>query len=118
MSKKTVPYREFKLSKWNLFRNYYRSGGFRLNFRKTHLFSRKGMKTHAILSTKDLGELIKKRRRQLGLKQPELALVSGTGIRFISDLENGKETCRLGLSLGVLSTLGLRISVTVPSSSE
>ena len=89
-----------------------------MNFRETHLFSRKGMKTHAILSTKELGELIKKRRRQLRLKQPELALVSGTGIRFISDLENGKETCRLGLSLRVLSTLGLRISVTAPSSSE
>jgi len=76
------------------------------------------MKTHAILSTKELGELIKKRRRQLRLKQPELALVSGTGIRFISDLENGKENCRLGLSLRVLSTLGLRISVTGPSSSS
>ena len=87
-----------------------------MNFRKTHLFSRKGMKIHAILSAKDLGELIKKRRRQLRLKQPELALVSGTGIRFISDLENGKETCRLGLSLRVLSTLGLRISVTASSS--
>jgi y4mF family transcriptional regulator len=105
-------------SKGSLFCNYYRSGGFRLNFRKTHLFFPLGMKTHAILSTKELGELIKKRRRQLRLKQPELALVSGTGIRFISDLENGKETCRLGLSLRVLSTLGLRISVTAPSASE
>ena len=87
-----------------------------MNFRKIRLFSRKGMKTNVILSTKELGELIKKRRRQLRLKQPELALVSGTGIRFISDLENGKENCRLGLSLRVLSTLGLRISVTAPSS--
>ena len=114
----TVPYREYKLSKGNFFYNYYRSGGSRLNFRKIRLFSRKGMKTNVILSTKELGELIKKRRRQLRLKQPELALVSGTGIRFISDLENGKETCRLGLSLRVLSNLGLRISVTDPSSSQ
>lgn len=76
------------------------------------------MKIHAILSTKELGELIKKRRRELKLKQPELAMVSGTGIRFISDLENGKETCRLGMSLRVLATLGLRISVSDPSASE
>jgi len=76
------------------------------------------MKSNTILSPKELGNLIKKRRRQLKLKQPELALVSGTGIRFISDLENGKENCRLGLSLRVLSTLGLQILVADPSSSE
>ncbi len=74
------------------------------------------MKSTPLLSPTELGSLIKKRRRQLKLKQPDLALASGTGVRFISDLENGKETCQIGLSLKVLSTLGLRLSVTDPSS--
>ncbi|MEY5026023.1 MAG: hypothetical protein RLZZ244_1551 [Verrucomicrobiota bacterium] len=74
------------------------------------------MKSTPLLSPTELGSLIKKRRRQLRLKQPDLALASGTGVRFISDLENGKETCQIGLSLKVLSTLGLRLSVTDPTS--
>ena len=41
------------------------------------------------------------------MKQTDLALVSGTGVRFISDLENGKETCAIGKALKVLENLGL-----------
>jgi hypothetical protein len=35
------------------------------------------------------------------MNQAELAMVSGTGVRFISDLENGKETCEVGKVLKV-----------------
>ncbi len=73
------------------------------------------MKSSPLLSSSELGSLIQKRRRQLKLKQPDLALASGTGVRFISDLENGKETCQIGLCLKVLATLGLRLSVADPS---
>jgi HTH-type transcriptional regulator/antitoxin HipB len=76
------------------------------------------MKNIQPLSPQALGALIKKRRRHLKLKQPDLALASGTGVRFISDLENGKETCQIGLCLKVLSTLGLCLSITDPSSVE
>ena len=41
------------------------------------------------------------------MKQVDLALVSGTGVRFISDLENGKETCELGKALKVVENLGI-----------
>ncbi len=41
------------------------------------------------------------------MKQADLALVSGTGVRFISDLENGKETCVLGKTFKVLENLGI-----------
>jgi HTH-type transcriptional regulator/antitoxin HipB len=70
------------------------------------------MKKPQQLSPQELGALVKKRRRQLNLKQPDLALTSGTGVRFISDLENGKATCQIGLSLKVLSSLGLYLSIT------
>ena len=41
------------------------------------------------------------------VKQADLALVSGTGVRFISDLENGKETCVFGKTLKVRERLGI-----------
>lgn len=55
--------------------------------------------------------MIRDRRKSLGMKQADLALVSSTGLRFISDLENGKETCQLGRTLKVLNSLGLNTTV-------
>lgn len=46
--------------------------------------------------------------------QKDLALTSGTGVRFIIDLEKGKPTCQLGKVLTVLHTLGISISLTPP----
>lgn len=34
-------------------------------------------------------------RKSLGVTQKELALTSGTGLRFVIDLEKGKETCEI-----------------------
>ena len=59
------------------------------------------------MSAKQLGGLMKKRRKRLEMNQADLALVSGTGVRFISDLENGKETCEIGKVLKVLENLGM-----------
>lgn len=64
-----------------------------------------------ILTSKTLGERVRVRRKALSITQAELAMTSGTGIRFISDLENGKETCQLGKVLMVLNTLGLHWSL-------
>lgn len=61
-----------------------------------------------------IGKLVKRQRKALGLTQAELALTSGTGMRFISDLENGKPTCQLGKTLNVLKTLGLRLDLFAP----
>ncbi len=58
------------------------------------------------VTSKSFGNWVKARRKELGINQSELALVSGTGVRFISDLENGKETCELGKALKVLANLG------------
>ena len=42
-----------------------------------------------------LAEFVKKKRKQLKLTQPELALKAGVGLRFLRELENGKESLRL-----------------------
>jgi predicted transcriptional regulator len=50
----------------------------------------------------------------LGATQKDLALTSGTGIRFIIDLEKGKPTAQLGKVMIVLQNLGLRMELKAP----
>lgn len=61
---------------------------------------------------KQIGVLAREARRSMGVTQKDLALTSGTGLRFIIDLEKGKPTCQLGKVLTVLQTLGIRIELT------
>ena len=68
------------------------------------------------LTPEELGRIVKKERKAMGLTQADLALTSGTGMRFISDLENGKPTCQIGKTLTVLRTLGLRLTLSSPNS--
>ena len=42
-------------------------------------------------STKILGDRIRETRKLLGVTQKDLALTAGTGLRFIIELEKGKE---------------------------
>lgn len=66
------------------------------------------------MKPEEIGKIVKTERKALGLTQADLALTSGTGMRFISDLENGKPTCQLGKTLMVLKTLGLRLEISMP----
>lgn len=68
-----------------------------------------------ILTPAELGQIVRNTRKKLGATQADLALTSGTGLRFIVDLEKGKETCQIGKTLTVLQTLGIRISLTPPA---
>lgn len=63
------------------------------------------------MNSEELGLIIKNYRKTLGLTQAEVALSCGLGMRFISDLENGKPTCQIEKSLLVIQTLGLKISI-------
>ena len=60
---------------------------------------------------KALGALIRTERKRQGLTQEQLAGLAGVGVRFVRELESGKESCRIGLVFTVLQTLGLSISV-------
>ena len=62
-----------------------------------------------------VGELVRDTRKSLGVTQKDLALTAGTGLRFVIDLEKGKETCEIGKALRVLQTLGIRITLTPPA---
>jgi y4mF family transcriptional regulator len=62
-------------------------------------------------TTTQLGARIRARRRELGVTQKDLAMTSGTGLRFIIDLERGKPTCQTGKMLQVMQVLGLDLVV-------
>ena len=61
-----------------------------------------------------IGELVRSTRKGMGVTQKDLAMISGTGLRFIIDLEKGKPTCQLGKVLTVLHTLGIKVEVIPP----
>ena len=60
---------------------------------------------------KQIGELVRSTRKSLGVTQSDLAMTSGTGLRFIIELEQGKPTCQIGKVLTVLRTLGITIEL-------
>ena len=66
-------------------------------------------------TAESIGDLVKHTRKHLKITQKDLALTSGTGLRFIIELEQGKTTCQLGKVLTVLNTLGITIQLTAPS---
>lgn len=62
-------------------------------------------------NTLQLGHIIRDVRKEQGLTQQQLAATCGVGVRFIRELEQGKETCQIGKALKVVSMLGLGVSV-------
>lgn len=68
------------------------------------------MKTNTT-QVSEIGSFIKKARKAQGLTQSDLAGMAGTNRRFISELENGKETAEIGKALHVMSVLGIAINL-------
>ena len=66
------------------------------------------------MTAKEIGVIVQKTRKAQGLTQPQLAMACGTGVRFIVDLEAGKETCQIGKALNVMQMLGLGVEIRDP----
>ncbi len=58
-----------------------------------------------------IGIFIKEKRKQLKLTQPELAERAGVGLRFVRELEQGKQTVQLDKVNQVLSLFGSELGV-------
>ena len=58
-----------------------------------------------------LGALVRRSRKEQGLTQESLSAACGVGIRFIRELENGKESCHIGKAFDVIAMLGLPINI-------
>ena len=53
-----------------------------------------------------LSEHIKQKRKKYGLSQVELAERAGVGLRFVRDMEQGKQTLRMDKVNDVLALFG------------
>lgn len=59
-----------------------------------------------------LSAFIKEKRKQLKLTQPELAERTGVGLRFLRELEQGKQSVRVDKVNQVLALFGCELGVT------
>ena len=66
-----------------------------------------------ILSPKDIGTVIKSKRKKDGLTQADAAALCGVGTRFLGELERGKETAQIGKMFRILRGLGLELNITL-----
>lgn len=64
-----------------------------------------------------LAGAVRRRRKELGLRQAEVADLAGCSQRFVHTVEQGKPSLRLDKLLDVLEVLGLGLSV-VPGRGE
>lgn len=62
-----------------------------------------------------IGKYIKEERKKVGLTQEEFAMRSGLGLRFVRELEQGKETVRLDKVNQALAMFGM---MAVPGKNE
>ena len=72
------------------------------------------MKDGILISAEAVGKLVQTERKRQGLTQLQLAGLANTGIRFVSDLENGKGTVQLQKLQAVLAALGLGLYIHSP----
>ena len=64
---------------------------------------------------KNIGTFIKESRKAAGLTQEEFAIRAGLGLRFVRDLEQGKETVRMDKVNQALAMFGMKA---VPGAGE
>jgi HTH-type transcriptional regulator / antitoxin HipB len=64
-----------------------------------------------IKSPNDIGNAVRKKRKEDGLTLADASALCGVGYRFLSDLENGKPTVELGKTLQVIAGLGLEVRI-------
>ena len=60
-----------------------------------------------VTNTKVLGELLRQKRKAQRLTQGQVAEFCGVSVKFISEVERGKETAEIGKVLYLLGTLGI-----------
>ena len=71
-----------------------------------------------IKNSDELGATIRAERKRLKVTQKQLAMVAGTGLRFLVELESGKPTARVGGVFKVLQALGVKLAIETSETSE
>ena len=70
------------------------------------------------MTPEQIGISIRDMRKRQGLRQDQLAGAAGVGLRFLIELEAGKDTAQLGKALAVLNALGCKIELPGPEGAK
>lgn len=70
-----------------------------------------GHTPHVVRSALDIGQMVKRQRNDMNLRQLDVAGLANTGNRLIVDVENGKPTVQLQKVLDLLDILGLEVVI-------
>lgn len=63
------------------------------------------------MDTKEIGIIIKERRKHLGVNQQTLADLAGVGLNTLVTIERGEGNPQLSTLLTILDTLGLQMNI-------
>lgn len=63
------------------------------------------------MTSKEIGQRIRQRRRMLGINQTDLARLASCSKPSVVAAESGKPTLRLDKLMAILQVLGLRVSI-------
>lgn len=66
---------------------------------------------HKITNSAQLGGLIRQHRKSRELTLENVAGLTNVSVRFLSELERGKETAQLGKAISTLNKMGLEIVI-------
>ena len=64
-----------------------------------------------IMDTKEIGNIIKERRKHLGVNQQTLADLAGVGLNTLVAIERGEGNPQLNTLMTILDTLGLQMDI-------
>ena len=67
------------------------------------------------MNQKEIGTIIKERRKHLGVNQQTLADLAGVGINTLVAIERGEGNPQLATLLNILETIGLEADIHVKS---
>lgn len=68
-------------------------------------------KNHSIMVVESLGNIIKERRKELGISQPDLAELAQISVNTLTKLERGESNPSWDVLQKVLDVLGLEIII-------
>lgn len=64
-----------------------------------------------LANASQLAEIVRRERRRQKVSQIRLSQLADVGVRFVRDLEDGKETVQLDKVLAVFETLGIAVEL-------
>ncbi len=64
-----------------------------------------------ISSVQEAGVAIRTMRKRAGIRIDDFALIAGVSKQFMTDLENGKDTVRMGMVLSLLERMAVHVNL-------